>query len=254
MWLSQTILCDMEELSRPVSRRTFRWPGAARELVRAYLRSRKSTDSDPGAQMVLKALITQLAALSKNPRGACWRFVRQLGIKSKRCYRRWTKPEQQKLLDLIASRSLEEVSLHLRRSPTSVRAMLHRLGANARMGQDWFTKHALAEALHIRTEDVQKWIDRGWLRCRVVGTDGLKRQLIDADDFCDFCKQHRKEVVGNRLNMDRLNFLQTFVFPPSHAELLPVRSAKKEQEAYEEQMNQGARPEEYDENELGATA
>lgn len=241
----------MEELSRPGSRRTFRWPGAARELIRTYLRSRNLTDSDPGA---LKALITQLAALSGNPRGACWRFVRQLGIQSKRCYRLWTKPEQQKLLDLIASRSLEEVSLHLRRSPTSVRAMLHRLGANARMGQDWFTKHALAEALHIRAEDVQKWIDCGWLKCRVVGTDGLKRRLIDADDFCDFCKQHRKEVVGNRLNMDRLNFLQTFVFPPSHAELLPVRSAKKEQEAYEEQMNQATGSEEYDKDELGATA
>ena len=252
--MSQTILYDMEELSRPVSRRTFRWPGAARELVRTYLRSRKSTDSDPGAQMALKGLISQLAAVSENPRGACWRFVRQLGIKSKRSYRPWTKPEQQKLLDLIASRSLDEVSLHLRRSPTSVRAMLHRLGANARMGQDWFTRHALAEALHIRAEDVQKWIDRGWLKCRVVGTDGLRRQFIDADDFCDFCKQHRKEVVGNRLNMDRLNFLQTFVFPPSHAELLPVRSAKKEQEAYEEQMNQRAASEDYNEDELGAIA
>lgn len=132
--------------------------------------------------------------------------------------------------------------------------MLHRLGANARMGQDWFTRHALAQALHIRTEDVQKWIDRGWLKYRVVGANGLKRQFIDADDFCDFCKRHRKEVVGNRLNMDRLNFLQTFVFPPSHAELLPVRNAKKEQEAYEEQIRKGPDSEENDEDELGATA
>lgn len=243
----------MQELNRPLHRRTFRWPGAARQLVRAYLRSGNSRNSGPEARIALKALITQLAAVSENPREACWRFVRQLGIKSKRSYCPWTKAEQQKLLDLIASRSLEEVALQLRRAPTSVRAMLHRLGANARMGQDWFTRHALAEALHIRTEDVQKWIDRGWLKCRLVQTDGLKRQLIDADDFCDFCKQHRKEVVGNRLNMDRLNFLQTFVFPPSHSEILPVRSAKKEQQAYEEQMNQGPGLEEYEEEELGAT-
>jgi hypothetical protein len=145
----------------------------------------------------------------------------------------------------------------------SVRSMLHRLGANARMGQDWFTKHALAEALHVRTDDVQKWVDRGWLRCRVVESDGLKRQLIDADVCCAFCKQHRKEVVGNRLNVDRLNFLQTFVFPPSHAELLTVRNAKKEQEAYEDQRKEEQRKdeqrqkdtawEEYD-DELGATA
>lgn len=249
---------DMEERNRTVNRRTFRWPGAARDLVRAHLRSRKSIHSAPEAQTVLKALITQLAAVSGNPRGACWRFVRRLGLKSKRSYRPWTKPEQQKLLDLIASHSLQEVTLQLRRSPTSVRSMLHRLGANARMGQDWFTKHALAEALHVRTDNVQKWLDRGWLRYRVVESDGLKRRLIDAGEFCDFCKQHRKEVVGNRLNVDRLNFLQTFVFPPSHAELLPVRNAKKEQEAYEEQRKDeqsqtDAAREEY-EDELGATA
>lgn len=143
----------------------------------------------------------------------------------------------------------------MRHSPTSVRSMLHRLGASARMGQDWFTKHALAEGLHIRADEVRKWIDRGWLRCRTVGDDGVKRQLIDADDFCEFCKQHRREVVGNRLNIDRLDFVQTFVFPPSHAELLPVRSAKKEQAAYEEQMNKGADGEDYEDyNELGATA
>lgn len=242
----------MEVLNRPLNRRTFRWPGAGRELVRAYLKSRSSMNSTPESRVALKALVTQLAAISENPRGACWRFVRQLGIKSKRSYRPWTKPEQQKLLNLIASHSLEEVTLLLRRSPTSVRSMLHRLGANARMGQDWFTKHALAEALHMRSEDVQKWIDRGWLKCRIVGSDGLQRPLIDADDFCDFCKLHRKEVVGNRLNLDRLNFLQTFVFPSSHAELLPVRNAKKEQEAYEEQMNEGD-SEEYD-DELGAIA
>lgn len=132
--------------------------------------------------------------------------------------------------------------------------MLYRLGASARMGQDWFTKHALAEALHIRADQVQKWIDRGWLKGRTTGADGLKRELIDADDFCEFCKQHRREVVGNRLNVDRLDFVQTFVFPPSHAELLPVRSAKKEHVAYEEQMKKEGDWEEYDEDDLGVTA
>jgi len=132
--------------------------------------------------------------------------------------------------------------------------MLHRLGASACIGQDWFTKHALAEALHIRAGEVQKWIDQGWLKCRLVGSDGLNRQLIDANDFCNFCKQHHRRVVGNRLNIDRLKFVQTFVFPPSHVELLPVRSAKREQYAYEEQMKKEVAPEEGEENPWGATA
>jgi hypothetical protein len=177
-------------------------------------------------------------------------------VTSRRSYREWTKPEQQKLLDLIASRPLDEVTLLLGRSPTSIRSMLHRLGASARMGEDWFTKHSLAEALHVRAEEVQKWIDRGWLKCRMVGSNGLRRELIDAEAFCDFCKQHHREIVGNRLNAERLNFVQTFVFPRSHADLLPVRNAKKEQAAYEEQLQKdaGSEMEDEDDDEFGATA
>jgi hypothetical protein len=177
-----------------------------------------------------------------------------MGITSKRSYRPWTKTEQQKLLDLITSHSLQEVTILLRRTPTSVRTMLHRLGASARMGQDWFTKHALAEALHIRVEEVQRWIDRGLLKCRIVEASGVHRQVIDAEAFCNFCKQHRGQIVGNRLNEDRLSFVQTFVFPPSHMELLPVREAKKEQAAYDQQMKKQTDWEGDAEEELGATA
>ena len=131
----------------------------------------------------MKALVSGLVKISGNPRRACWRLVRNAGITSNRNYRQWTKPEQQRLLDLMASHSLAEVTVLLRRSATSLRAMLHRLGASARMGEDWFTKHTLAEALHVRSEEVQKWIDRGWLRSRTLPTNGLKREIIEADDF-----------------------------------------------------------------------
>lgn len=233
-------------------RHTFRWPGSARQMLRVYLSGAGAQAGKRDGYEALRALITNLAAVSGNPRRACWRFVRQSGLSSKRSYRQWTRAEQQKLLDLIASHSLHEVTLLLRRSPTSVRAMLYRLGANARMGEDWFTKHTLARALHIRVEEIQKWIDRGWLKARTVGTDGLKREIIDAEDFCEVCKQHRREVVGRRLNSDRLNFVQTFVFPPSHMELLPVREAKKEQAAYEAQMGKDAGSEMEEELEASA--
>jgi len=237
-------------------RRTFLWSGSARQMLRVYL---SDTGAQAGARIdyqALRALITNLAAVSGNPRSACWRFVRQSGLSSKRSYRQWTRAEQQKLLDLIAAHSLCEVATLLHRSPTSVRAMLHRLGANARMGEDWFTKHNLARALHIRVEEIQKWIDRGWLTVRTMGTGGLRREIIDAEDFCQFCKQHRSEVVGRRLNSERLNFVQTFVFPPSHMELLAVREAKKEQAAYDAQITKDAELEMESEmeNELEATA
>jgi len=92
-----------------------------------------------------------------------------------------------------------ELTMLFRRSPASIHSMLRRLGANGRMGQDWFTKYTLAEALHIRAEEVQEWIDRGWLKCRIVQTGRLKKEIIDAADFCGFCKHHCVEIVGRRL-------------------------------------------------------
>jgi hypothetical protein len=185
---------------------------------------------------MVPALIKEIARVSGNPSDACWRFARQAGVVGKRAYRAWPERAQQRLLDLAAIQPLPEVAVAMHRSLSSIRSMLNRLGASASMGKDWFTKYTLAEALHIRPDEVQRWIDMGWLKCRVVQTEKLQRQIIDADDFSAFCKAHSKEIVGRRLNIDRLNFVKDFVFPPSHAELLPVRESKKERAAYEEQV------------------
>jgi hypothetical protein len=244
--------------SQSRKRRVFRWSGAARETARAYLNARRhSEEPRQGLPTDWKSLIARLVEVSGNPRDACRRFVRQIGIREKQSYQPWTNKEQQKLLDLIASYPVHELALLLRRSPASIHSMLRRLGATGRMGQDWFTKYTLAEALHIRAEEVQKWIDRGWLKCRIVQTGRLKKEIIDAADFCEFCKYHRTEIVGRRLNADRLSFVQTFVFPPSHMELLPVRQAKKEQAEYEAQMkkeNSSAAQEFEREDDFGITA
>ena len=234
-------MIDMLDDNQSRKRQVFRWSKAARDIARDYLRARNHPEMfRQGMPTNLKALLTRLVEVSGNPRDACRRFSRQMGIREKQSYRPWTNKEQQKLLDLIASHPVQEVTILLRRTTASIHSMLRRLGANGRMGQDWFTKYTLAEALHIRAEEVQKWIDQGRLKCRIVETGRLKKEIIDAADFCEFCKQHRREIVGRRLNPERLSFVQTFVFPPSHVELLPVREAKKEQAEFEAQMKMGA--------------
>lgn len=215
-------------------RRSFRWPKEARELVRNYVAHQRAHMSSQGGDV--RELVDKLTQVSGNPRGSCWRFARQAGVMGKRAYCGWTRKAQQRLLDLVAIQPLPEVAVAMHRSLGSIRSMLHRLGASANMGKDWFTKYTLAEALHIRPQEVQRWIDLGWLKCRTVQTEALKKQIIEADDFSAFCKAHSREVVGRRLNLDRLNFVKDFVFPPSHAELLPVRESKKERTAYQEQV------------------
>lgn len=219
----------------------FRWSVEARQLVLQYAAAVRSRTIEEHAQRAeLKNLITRLMDLSGNPRPACWRFVRSLGVKrKKRRYKEWKRSDQQRLLDLIAEHPPLEVAKIMHRSYGSIRCMLSRLGASAQMGRDWFTKYTLGEALHIRPAEVQRWIDHKWLKTRTVETGRLKKEIIYADDFVEFCKQHSGLVVGNRLNTERLDFVHTFVFPPSHVELLPVRESKKERAAYETLVAEG---------------
>ncbi len=209
-------------------RRTFRWSKEARDLVRSNLDAH-------GWQ--LTELVTRLTQLSGNPRDACQRFARQLGLHAKRDHREWTEQERQSLLRLINLHPVLEIATLMRRSKFSIYQMLLHMGANPTTRKDGFTKYSLAALLHIRAEEIQRWIDKGWLRARVEGTEKMPRTVITASAFTTFCKRHRKAVIGNRLNSARMEFVRTFVFAPSHAELLPVRDAKKEQAAYDVQMH-----------------
>jgi hypothetical protein len=214
----------MDERESRRKRRVFDWPEEATQLVTSYLGSAKRGHGH--GRNALATLATRLVELSGNPRDACFRFLRQHGVTQKREWRPWTKPEQQRLFDLIESCPVEEVSKIMQRSPHSIRAMLHRLGESAQRGRDWFTVYSLAEALHVRSDEVQRWIDQGWLKCRIVETTGIKKRIIDPDDFSDFVKQYGRAVVGRRLNVDGLWFVQNYVFPPKHAHLLPLRKSK----------------------------
>ena len=212
-------------------RHQLRWSQAARDLVRSNINVQ-------GSQ--LSALVTKVAQESRNPRWACWRFVRAMGVRSKRSQKIWNLQEQQRLLKYLDSHPVSEITRLMRRSSSSIWHMIYRLGANAKMGKDSFTKYTLGQALHVRPEKIEEWISRGWLRAREVKVGAFTRVVIEAADFCEFCKQHTRDAVGNRLSKERLEFVYHFAFPPSHAELLPVRQSKKERAAFEEQVREEA--------------
>ena len=214
-------------------RRHFRWSQVARDLVRANLHA-------SGDQ--LTALITALERESGFPRWACWRFARTMGIRSKRRQRSWAPHEEQRLIKLLDLHPLSEIARLMRRSHSSIFHKLYRMGANVKMGQDSFTKYTLASALNINVSQVEEWISRGWLKTQERICGNTVRVMIEAVDFCDFCRKHTKDVVGNRLRRERLEFVYHFAFPPSHAELLPVRESKKESSAYEQQWCEKKKP------------
>jgi hypothetical protein len=214
-------------------RRTFQWSDSARQLVADHRRWTEKTGNHRGGDR--EQILSKLAQISGNPRDACLRFLRRLGVAEKRSYREWTTRERQRLIELIDDVPVEEAARVLRRPPASVRSMLHRLGLGVRQSREWFTVSLLAEALHISRDEVRKWIDRGWLQCRVVQAQSVKVQIIDVDDFCSFVKNYGREVIGNRLSYEGLAFVRDYVFPRSHADLLSVRGpynkAQKKQAA-----------------------
>jgi hypothetical protein len=213
-------------------RRVFHWSNQATELAREY--KERAHGRQEHSESDRRRLVTKLAEVSGNPRDACLRFLRELGVNQKRAYREWTKPEQQRLMDLVSSMPVEEAAKILRRPATSVRSMLHRLGVAGKTGREWFTKFSLSRALHTRPDEIQKWIDRGWLKSRSLAAAGTRAKIIDADDFCQFVKQHGRAVVSRRLTYETLWFVQNYVFPPSHADLLSVRGTYKKQDMREE--------------------
>lgn len=202
-------------------RRKFHWPIEAEQLVRTQ--AHQSQSSAAGRVSTREQLISRLIQMSGNPRGACLRFLRRRGVTEKRSFRGWTTREQQRLIELIDDVPVEEAARILRRPPASVRSMLHRLGLGVRQSREWFTVSLLAQALHVGRDEVRKWVDRGWLQCRTVQAQSVRIQIIDADDFCSFVKDHCRDVVGNRLSYEGLAFVRDYVFPRSHADLLSVR-------------------------------
>jgi hypothetical protein len=204
----------------------------ARDVVAQHLVTGRNNSDDPRSERAAaRTLVSRLVKLTGNPRDACCRFVRRFGITAREDYQGWTKAEQEQLLDLIVLHPPAEIAKTMRRSTRSIRSMLHKLGASARGGRNWFTKFSLASALHTRADEVQKWIDQGWLKARLVDTGRLKKVIIDPDDFAQFCKQYRDAVIGRRFNAERLDFLQSFVFSPSHADGRPGKDTKEERVA-----------------------
>jgi hypothetical protein len=126
----------------------------------------------------LSELIAGLTHLSGNPRDACQRFARQLGLRAKRGHREWTEQERRRLLRLINLHPVREIATLMRRSEFSIYQVLLRMGANPTTRKDGFTKYSLAALLHIRAEEIQRWIDKSWLPARVEGTEKMPRTVI----------------------------------------------------------------------------
>jgi hypothetical protein len=86
--------CCMDGGNGWAKRRTFHWSVEARQFVTDHRqRIEKVRDYRPGDR---EQILLKLVQISGNPRAACLRFLRRLGVAEKRSYREWTTREQQR--------------------------------------------------------------------------------------------------------------------------------------------------------------
>lgn len=227
-------MAEVVDRKRPAS---FKWSQSARELVRANLDA-----SGPE----LRNLITKIAQETGNPRDACLRFARQLGVKTKRPYRRWSKREQDDLEHLLELYPVKTVAMKLRRQVHQIYGMCRRLGISAKARKESLSMYALARLLHKRPQIVRRWIESGALQAENEGTASVPRHMVSQDTLRRFCQDHPELIAGDRLSQERLKFIFEYVFPRPHNDLLPVRESKKERAAYAQLMSAEDREDEFD--------
>jgi hypothetical protein len=133
-------------------RRVFQWPDEAKTLVRSYVESVQ--DGRKGRSAA--SLTNKILVLTGNPRDACIRFLDRHGARQKRTYQFWTKPEQQRVIDLMENCPIAEIARMIQRTPCAIRCMLRRLGESPKRWREWFTVYSLSEALHVSADEVQK--------------------------------------------------------------------------------------------------
>jgi hypothetical protein len=116
--------------------------------------------------------------------------------------------------------SVAEAAHRMRCTKVSIYSLQRRLKFNSSSRRDFYSLRQVAKMLHIRKEQVDTWIKKGWLHATTVQGCKLKRTMIKPLDFTRFCKEHREEIIGNRLHLERLDFLCEFLYPPDRNRLL----------------------------------
>lgn len=189
----------------------------------------------------LLELLGRMQRLTGQSADACWRFIRQYGLKKQVVYRRWTEAELEQLREELACHPLSVVARKLGRSPEAIRSILARHGMSVRSIRcDVFSVESLALALHVNRREVLFWIAEGWLEAAVQTRGKMRAYLISPEALTRLYRTHLQDLVRRGLpNRTLFEAYMQYCYVPKHTtgyQLLDVRSDKKERAAYIAQL------------------
>ena len=183
-------------------------------------------------------LVARLQRVTGNSRDACWRFIRQHGLRGKHDYRRWTPEEFDQLREELASHPLGTVARRLERTEESIRSALARNGLSVRSIRcDMFSVESLSSALKVSRREVLVWIEHGWLEASVEEHGTRRFYTISPEALSRLYRNHLPQLIERGLpNRSLFEAYLQYCYVPKHtsgSQLLDVRRDKREREAFD---------------------
>ncbi|PYV37214.1 MAG: hypothetical protein DMG06_28705 [Acidobacteria bacterium] len=192
----------------------------------------------------------KIHALTGWPLQACWDRARKLGLSHKRAgFRRWSKEEEDYLLQYAGSKNIHYLARQLKRTEKSVREKLATMRIDSRVGisarvTDGHTKMELAEYLRRSPKTIQRWIDLGWLKGRYEGKHRKDDTLrITDEDFRSFWKKHPWEMPFHMVSKGMQWFFSVMIDIPMN-EVRGDPLARQERRKQKKDASREALPEE----------
>jgi hypothetical protein len=139
------------------------------------------------------------------------------------------------VLEYSAEHGIRAASQKFNLSTKSISNVLYRREQRG-LSHDSLTLRDLCTFLRVRPATVLDWVQRGWLAAeKQPRNDGRVVHRFQYDAIKRFCNQHRALLLQRRWPKQRLEFCETFVFAPKHADLIDGRESKRERQALQEQ-------------------
>ena len=123
--------------------------------------------------------------------------------------RPWTAAEVEIIERLVGKVSVLTIAKRLKRTEASVVLKIKRMGLSRRV-RDGYTMRDLEDCLGESHKKIQRWIENGWLRDRLQGTqrnngNGCDIHRFREADIVDFIRRHPEEL--NLGKVDSIWFL-----------------------------------------------
>lgn len=164
---------------------------------------------EPGRRLILARYdgkpetITELAERLAVPRWTVKKWGRELGLARQR-EPRWTSEDEEYLRRNLHRSSLGDIAKKLGRTKVSVKLKAKRLGVN-KCEQEGYTMRGLCLGLGCDHKQVERWLDKGWIKGRRRHTERTSQQGGDVWYFSDdairkFITHHPREVDQRRFD------------------------------------------------------